>query len=129
MTKSKTQQSYGTGKYSRFSQKLEPNYTAKGKIWVERGGEAYMGWGRVRLLECIDRLGSIAAAARSMRMSYRNAWLEVETINRLAPAPLVEKTAGGVGGGHARLTEEGRKVTSDYKELRARFQEFLRQNS
>ena len=127
MTKSKTQQSYKQGKYSHLSHKPEPQYTAKGKIWVERGGEAYMGWGRVRLLECIERLGSIAAAARSMRMSYRNAWLEVETINRLAPTPLVEKSTGGVGGGHARLTEEGRKVTSDYKELRSRFQGFLKQ--
>ena len=80
-----------------------------------------MGWGRVRLLERIGRLGSIAAAARSMHMSYRNAWLEVETMNRLAPAPLVEKITGGVGGGHTRLTEDGRKVINEYKELRARF--------
>lgn len=105
----------------------EPHYMARGKIWVEKGGEAYMGWGRVMLLEHIGRLESIAAAARSMRMSYRNAWLEVETMNRLAPAPLVEKTTGGVGGGHTRLTEEGRKVITEYKELRARFQEFISQ--
>ncbi len=86
-----------------------------------------MGWGRVMLLERIGRLGSVAAAARSMHMSYRNAWLEVETMNRLAPALLVEKTTGGVGGGHARLTEEGQKVVSEYKELRARFKGFLKQ--
>lgn len=86
-----------------------------------------MGWGRVRLLEHIGRLGSIAAAARSMRMGYRNAWLEVEAMNRLAPAPLVEKATGGAGGGHARLTENGRKVISEYKGLRARFQGFLKQ--
>ena len=127
MTKSKIQQRSGPRKYSRLSHQPEPHYTARGKIWVERGGEAYMGWGRVKLLERIGRLGSIAAAARSMGMGYRNAWLEVETMNRLAPAPLVEKTAGGVGGGHARLTEEGRKVTSEYRELRARFQGFLKQ--
>jgi len=86
-----------------------------------------MGWGRALLLEHIDRLGSIAAAARAMRLGYRNAWLWVEAVNRLAPAPVVEKTAGGAGGGHARLTEEGRKVVTEYKDLRARFQEFLRQ--
>ena len=86
-----------------------------------------MGWGRALLLEHIDRLGSIAAAARDMQLGYRNAWLWVEAVNRLAPAPLVEKTAGGAGGGRARLTEEGRKVVNEYKELRARFQEFLKQ--
>lgn len=127
MTKKKIQPKSRAGKYSRSSHQTEPHYTAKGKIWVERGGEAYMGSGRVRLLERIDRLGSIAAAARSMRMGYRNAWLEVETMNRLALAPLVEKTTGGAGGGHARLTEEGRKVVSEYKELRIRFQGFLKQ--
>ena len=86
-----------------------------------------MGWGRALLLEHIDSLGSIAAAARAMRLGYRNAWLWIEAANRLAPTPLVEKTAGGAGGGHARLTKEGRKVVNEYKELRARFQEFLRQ--
>ncbi len=79
------------------------------------------------LLEHIDRLGSIAAAARAMRLGYRNAWLWIEAVNRLAPSPLVEKTTGGIGGGRARLTEEGRKVITEYKELRTRFQEFLKQ--
>ena len=114
-------------KHPRFSYQPEPHYMARGKIWVEKDGEVYMGWGRVRLLERIGRLGSIAAAARSMRMGYRNAWLEVEAMNRLAPAPLVETTTGGAGGGHARLTENGRKVISEYKGLRARFQGFLKQ--
>ena len=79
------------------------------------------------LLEHIDRLGSIAAAARAMRLGYRNAWLWIEAVNRLAPSPLVEKTTGGIGGGRARLTEEGRKGITEYKELRTRFQEFLKQ--
>lgn len=84
-----------------------------------------MGWGRAMLLEHIDRLGSIAAAARAMRLGYRNAWLWIEAVNRLAPAPLVEKSSGGVGGGRTKLTEDGRKVISEYKKLRARFQAFL----
>jgi len=94
---------------------------------VEKDGELYLGWGRVMLLERIDRFGSIAAAARSMKLGYRNAWLWIEAANRLALAPLVEKTAGGAGGGHARLTEEGRKAVSQYKELRAKLVEFLKQ--
>ena len=111
----------------RFSRHPEPNYVTRGRIWVEKDGELYMGRGRAMLLEHIDNLGSIAAAARSMQLSYRNAWLWVEAMNRLAPAPLVEKATGGVGGGQARLNEEGRKVVSEYKELRAKFEEFLRQ--
>lgn len=92
---------------------------------MEKDGELYMGWGRAMLLERIEEFGSIAAAARSMRLGYRNAWLWVEAMNRLSPVPLVEKITGGAGGRHARLTEEGQKAISEYKELRARFQEFL----
>jgi molybdate transport system regulatory protein len=104
----------------------EAIYTAKGKVWVEKDGEAYMGWGRVELLERIGRLGSIAAAARSLDMSYRNAWLEVAAMNRLAPSPLVEKETGGVGGGHAVITREGQKIIAEYHDLKAKFQEFLK---
>jgi molybdate transport system regulatory protein len=111
----------------RFSHHPQPGYTVAGRIWSEKDGELYMGWGRAILLERIDRLGSIAAAARSMGLGYRNAWLWVEAMNRLAPAPLIEKATGGTGGGHAILTEEGQKAIKEYKELRARFQEFLKQ--
>jgi molybdate transport system regulatory protein len=100
-------------------------YKAKGKVWVEKDGQVYMGWGRVELLEKIDQLGSIAAAAREMGMGYRNAWLEVEDMNRLAPKPLVIKMLGGAGGGQAILTAEGQKIINEYKALRAHFQEFL----
>jgi molybdate transport system regulatory protein len=79
------------------------------------------------LLERIDKFGSIAAAARSMKLGYRNAWLWIESANRLAPSPLVEKTTGGVGGGHARLTGEGRKAVEQYKQLRAKFGQFLKE--
>jgi molybdate transport system regulatory protein len=111
----------------RFSHHPQPGYTVAGRIWLEKDGELYMGWGRTILLERIDELGSIAAAARSMGLGYRNAWLWVEAMNRLAPAPLIEKVTGGAGGGHARLTEEGRRAVAHYKNLRAKFQEFLKE--
>ncbi len=114
-------------KPARFSHRQEPGYLINGRIWMEKNGELYMGWGRAMLLENIDQLGSIAAAARAMKLSYRNAWLWIEAMNRLSPAPLVDKMTGGAGGGHAWLTEEGRKVLNRYMEMRARFQEFLKQ--
>ena len=124
MTETKTS-SFIAKKPSHFSRRPQPGYGVRGRIWVEKNGELYIGWGRVVLLQRIEELGSIAAAARSMRLGYRNAWLWIESMNRLAPAPLIEITTGGVGGRHARLTEEGRKAISEYKGLRARFQEFL----
>ena len=104
-------------KPSRLSRHPEPGYVVGGRIWWAKDGELYMGWGRAMLLERIEKYGSIAAAARSMRLGYRNAWLWVEAMNRLSPIPLVEKTTGGAGGCHARLTEEGRKAVTEYKKL------------
>jgi len=114
-------------KPQRFSRHPKPGFAVGGKIWLEKDGELYLGWGRAILLERIDQHGSIAAAARSMKLAYRNAWLWVEAMNRLAPSPLVEKISGGSGGGGARLTEAGREALEQYKALRARFQEFLQQ--
>jgi len=104
----------------------QPGYAIAGRIWLEKDGELYMGGGREMLLERVDKFGSIAAAARSMKLGYRNAWLWVEAANRLAPSPLVEKVAGGSGGGRTRLTEEGKKAVAQYKQLRAKFEEFVK---
>jgi molybdate transport system regulatory protein len=98
----------------------------RSKVWLEKDGKLFIGWGRATLLERIDRLGSISAAARSMNLAYRNAWLWVEAMNRLAAVPLVEKSAGGERGGYARLTEEGRRVVAEYKEKRFKVREILR---
>jgi molybdate transport system regulatory protein len=114
-------------KTEHFSRHPAPGYRVGGRVWLEKDGELYMGWGRAMLLERIDKFGSIAAAARSMKLGYRNAWLWIESANRLAPSPLVEKTTGGAGGGHARLTGEGRKAVEQYKQLRAKFGEFLKE--
>ncbi len=102
-------------------------YQVNGRIWVEKDGELYLGWGRIMLLERIKEFGSIAVAARSMKLGYRNAWLWIDAMNRLAPAPLVEKVVGGSKGGHARITEEGQQAISQYKELREKYQKFIEQ--
>jgi len=112
-------------KPARFSRHPKPGYVVRGRVWLEKDGELYIGGGRVALLEKIDKFGSIAAAARSMGLGYRNAWLWVESMNRLAPSPLVEKGTAGSGGGHAFLTKEGRKAIAQYKKLNAMFWELL----
>jgi molybdate transport system regulatory protein len=103
----------------------ESGIVVKSKVWLEKDGKLFMGWGRATLLERIDRLGSISAAARSMHLAYRNAWLWVEAMNRLAPSPLVEKSTGGANGGYARLTDEGRRIIREYKEKRASVREIV----
>ena len=111
----------------RSGHRPESGIVVRSKVWLEKDGKLFMGFGRMTLLERIDQLGSISAAARSMHLAYRNAWLWVEAMNRLAPSPLVEKATGGSRGGFARLTEEGRRIISDYKEKRASVREIINQ--
>lgn len=79
-----------------------------------------LGPGRVELLERIERLRSIAAAAREMGMSYRHAWLLVEYTNRAFVAPLVAAKPGGARGGGTTLTPTGRRVLRAYRRLLGR---------
>jgi molybdate transport system regulatory protein len=60
-----------------------------------------------------------------MKLAYRNAWLWVEAMNRLAGTPLVIKTTGGPKGGHARLTDEGRRIVKEYLEKRATIRDII----
>jgi molybdate transport system regulatory protein len=116
---------FGIKHGARSGHRPESGIVVKSKVWLEKDGKLFMGWGRATLLERIDQLGSISAAARSMKLAYRNAWLWVEAMNRLAPQPLVEKSTGGARGGYARLTEEGRKIVREYKEKRASVRELI----
>ncbi|ADK85814.1 putative transcriptional regulator, ModE family [Desulfarculus baarsii DSM 2075] len=97
----------------------------KGRIWLEKDGKTFLSWGRVVLLERIDQAGSLSAAARSMGMSYSHAWNLVEEMNCLAVSPLVEKQAGGVSGGGARLTEAGRQAIARFWRLVEEFRRWV----
>jgi molybdenum ABC transporter molybdate-binding protein len=85
------------------------------RVWVERGGQAILGQGRLELLDGIDRWHSISAAARKMGMSYRRAWELVQSINAAAGEPLVKAAPGGSQGGGAQLTELGRWAIGVYR--------------
>ena len=80
---------------------------------------ARIGPGKVALLEAIARTGSISAAGRALRMSYRRAWELVEDLNRHLGTPAVATAAGGSGGGGARLTATGAAIISEYRALEA----------
>jgi molybdate transport system regulatory protein len=97
----------------------KPGWTLKVRVWVERNGEKILGPGRIELLGHIDRLHSISAAAKQMRMSYRRAWTLVKSINDAAGEALVELTTGGAGGGGAALTPCGREAIRFYGALAA----------
>lgn len=78
-----------------------------------------IGPGKADLLEAIRETGSIAAAGRRMGMSYRRAWLLVDTMNRCFKRLLVETTKGGTAGGKAILTPTGESVLRHFRNIEA----------
>ncbi|HTS52285.1 MAG TPA: winged helix-turn-helix domain-containing protein [Burkholderiales bacterium] len=79
-----------------------------------------MGPGKADLLRAIEQTGSISAAARDLGMSYRRAWLLVDTMNQCFKSPVVETLTGGQRGGGARVTELGHEVLERYVEMEAK---------
>jgi molybdate transport system regulatory protein len=86
------------------------------KLQLYCGDEIAMGPGKADLLEAIGREGSISGAGRAMGMSYRRAWLLVDTMNRCFAEPLVEAHSGS----GARLTPAGEAALADYLALAER---------
>lgn len=79
--------------------------------------EIAMGPGKADLLEAIRDTGSISAAGKKLGMSYRRAWLLVDTMNRCFHAPLVTTSAGGASGGGAALSDTGTDILQRYRTL------------
>lgn len=99
-------------------------YKIKGSIWIENNDEAFIGSGRILLLERIKKFGSITMAAQSIKMSYRQAWELINSMNKQSKYPLVETTSGGVGGGGTKITKAGEEMINQFRSLQDRFHEF-----
>jgi molybdate transport system regulatory protein len=93
---------------------------AKLSIRVDFSNDSQLGPGKARLLELIGETGSISAAGRALKMSYRRAWLLVDALNHIFKEPVVTTSMGGKAGGGARLTPLGREVVRHYRGLEAR---------
>ena len=93
----------------------EKSYRLSIRIDLATGGR--IGPGKVALLEAIERAGSISGAGRALKMSYRRAWQLVEDLNRTVGDHVVETSAGGSGGGGAKLTESGHTLIREYRAM------------
>jgi molybdate transport system regulatory protein len=85
------------------------------KIWLEKDGGVAFAEGRRMLLEAVDRLGSLNAAAKELGMSYRAAWGKIKATEKALGIKLLEVTTGGKGGGGAVLTPEAKELILKYK--------------
>jgi molybdate transport system regulatory protein len=86
-------------------------------IRVDFDSGASIGPGKIRLLEEVERSGSIRKAAEALDMSFRQGWLLLKEIDEMFGDPVIVTARGGPKGGGSALTELGRLVVANYREL------------
>jgi len=86
-------------------------------VRIDFGSAGALGPGKIRLLEAIQKTGSISQAGRSLGMSYRRAWLLVDDLNGSFRAAVVTTQPGGARGGGAELTRFGRDLIKKYRAI------------
>jgi molybdate transport system regulatory protein len=95
------------------------------RLRVVLGRDIAVGPGKADLLEGIKETGSIAAAGRRMGMSYKQAWLLIDTMNGCFTKPVVEAAKGGKAGGGAHLTPLGEEVLARYRRMQTSTEEVI----
>ena len=86
-------------------------------LHIDLASAGRIGPGKIRLLELVDQTGSISAAGRAYRMTYKQAWTTLDDLNRAFRTPVIAAAPGGRNGGGARLTAFGHEVVRRYREL------------
>ena len=90
------------------------------RIRIYFGSNLAVGPGRIELLEGVQRTGSLARAARGMGMSYRRAWLLMQSLNESLVSPATMATRGGCRGGGATVTATGLALIRVYRRMEAK---------
>jgi molybdate transport system regulatory protein len=89
---------------------------------------ARLGPGKMALLEAVQRTGSIEAAGRELNMSYRRAWLLIDSVNAMFEEPAVRIEAGGGREGDSTLTPLGHALLTAYRATEADTQRAVAQH-
>ena len=97
----------------------------QGNVWLTVGGQKLGGQDRMALLAAIAEHGSITAAAKAVGLSYKGAWDAIEAMNNLAGEPLLERLAGGKGGGGTRLTARGAQLVENFRKIDEEHRRFV----
>nr|WP_315219013.1 TOBE domain-containing protein [uncultured Duganella sp.] len=104
---------------------MKPTMELQGNVWMTIDGRKLGGHERVALLAAIASTGSITSAAKAVGMSYKGAWDAIEAMNNLAGEPLLERVAGGKGGGGTRLTSRGAQLVENFRKIDEEHRRFV----
>jgi molybdate transport system regulatory protein len=91
-------------------------FVIRSKIWIDdRQGKAVFGPGRYRIFEAVDRLQSLQAAAKELKMSYRAVWCRIKASEERLGKTLVVREGRG-----SRLTPFARELMAAFQEIQTK---------
>jgi molybdate transport system regulatory protein len=104
-----------------MAEKNEGPFFIRSKIWFEdSSGEVIFGLGRLKMLEAIDRQGSIQAAAKELKMSYRALWGRIRATENRMGRQLLTRNIGGAAGGGSQLTPFAKILLENFRDIHRR---------
>jgi molybdate transport system regulatory protein len=109
---------YGNpGDYAWVSRLARANLMVTIRFRLDFAPGGSVGPGKIDLLAAIEAEGSLSAAARQVGMSYRRAWLLLDSLNATFDEPVTSANVGGLGGGGVTLTPFGRDLVRCYRDF------------
>jgi molybdate transport system regulatory protein len=88
------------------------------KGWLDWDGSFLVGPRYIRLLEGVNRTGTIRGACRESGLSYRTCLSRIQRMERTLGAPMVTTRRGGAERGGAELTPAARDLIRVYRQWR-----------
>ena len=98
----------------------------KADLFLQEGDQQSFTNTQIQLLAAINECGSITSAAKAVGISYKTAWDRIDALNNLSDKPLVQRAAGGSGGGGSALTAFGKKIVKGFSELQDEHSAFIK---
>ncbi|MGD9975178.1 MAG: winged helix-turn-helix domain-containing protein [Desulfatirhabdiaceae bacterium] len=113
-----------TKEFTMMEQEKQGPFAIRSKIWFQDAtGEVIFGLGRLKMLEAIQRLGSIQAAAKELKMSYRAMWGRITATENRMGRQLLTRSIGGSSGGGSQLTPFAESLLRIYKDIHSQIAE------
>jgi molybdate transport system regulatory protein len=99
--------------------KTEKKFMVRSKIWLaDDSGKVAFGLGRFKILEAVNRLGSMNLAAKELSMSYRSVWCRIrESEERIGRKLVVREGKGSI------LTPFAKNLMQQFTDLNIKLQE------
>jgi molybdate transport system regulatory protein len=100
-------------------------FNLNAELTVRVGDELLANSKRIALLRQIDQMENLTKAAKLAGYSYKGAWDSIQQMSELSGGTLLERHAGGKGGGRTKLTERGKQLLKNFSLIQTEHQRFI----